>query len=51
MIWILVRLANWHLKMYCKIMSYVVGETITTDDIYRAIAPNAMKILDNLGKR
>lgn len=34
---LLIKLANFNLKMYCLIMSYVVGEKITDDDIYMAM--------------
>lgn len=37
---VLIKLANLNLKIYCLIMSYVVGEKITDDDIYKAMLGN-----------
>lgn len=34
---LLIKLARFNMKMYCFIMSYVVGEKITDDDIYKAM--------------
>lgn len=35
--YLLIKLARWHMRIYCKIMSYIVGEKINDDDVYNAI--------------
>lgn len=40
---LLVKIARWHMRMYCIIMSYVVGGKITEADIYKAIIKSGQK--------